>query len=103
MQEFLQQPERQYDITRIQGSWTRRTEHPTPEEIEEIDSKWNVMKIIEELKQEVKICHKEMEEKYSKKIEEISKEMEETYNKKFEEMSKSVNETLGNKEKQSNR
>ena len=42
------------------------------------------MKIIEELKQEVKICHKEMEEKY---------------NKKFEEMSKSLNDTLGNQEK----
>ena len=78
---------------------TRRTEHPTPEEIEEIDSKWNVMKIIEELKQEVKICRKEMEEKYSKKIEEMSKEMEEKYNKKVEEMSKFVNETLGNQEK----
>ena len=37
---------------------TRRTEHPTPEEIEEIDSKWIFMKIIEELKQEVKICLK---------------------------------------------
>ena len=42
------------------------------------------MKIIEELKQEVKICCKEMEEKY---------------NKKFEEMSKFVNDTLGNQEK----
>ena len=48
---------------------TRRIEHPTPEEIEEIDSKWNYMKIIEELKQEMKICHKEMEEKYYKKLE----------------------------------
>ena len=63
---------------------TRRIEHPTPEEIEEIESKQNFMKIIEELKQEMKICRKEMEEKY---------------NKKFEEMSKSVNETLGNQEK----
>ena len=33
---------------------TRRIEHPTPEEIEEIDSKWIFMKIIKELKQEVK-------------------------------------------------
>ncbi|KAK7798096.1 hypothetical protein U0070_006500 [Myodes glareolus] len=41
---------------------TRRIEHPTPEEIEEIDSKRIFMKIIEELKQEVKISHKEMEE-----------------------------------------
>ena len=56
---------------------TRRIEHPTREEIEEIDSKWIFMKIIEALKQEVEICHKEMEDKYNKKIEEMSKEMEE--------------------------
>ena len=77
---------------------TRRIGHPTPEEIEEIDSKQNFMKIIEDLKQEVKICRKEMQEKYNKKIEEMSKEMEEKYNKKFEEMSKSINDTLGNQE-----
>ncbi|KAK7799982.1 hypothetical protein U0070_003128 [Myodes glareolus] len=40
---------------------TRRIEHPTQEDIEEIDYKQNYMKIIEELKQEVKNCHKEME------------------------------------------
>ena len=40
---------------------TRRTEQPSPEEIEEIDFKQNYMKMIEELKQEVKNCHKEME------------------------------------------
>ncbi|KAK7813335.1 hypothetical protein U0070_015532 [Myodes glareolus] len=54
---------------------TRRIEHPTPEEIEEINSKRIFMKIIEELKQEVKICCKEMEDKYKKKIEEMSKEI----------------------------
>ncbi|KAK7807513.1 hypothetical protein U0070_001316 [Myodes glareolus] len=73
--------------------------YPLEEEIEEIDSKRIFMKIIEELKQEVKICRKEMEDKYNKKIEEMSKEMEEKYTKKFEEMSKSVNEILGNQEK----
>ena len=78
---------------------TRRIEHHTPKEIEEIDSKRIFMKIIEELKQEVKICCKEMEDKYNKKIEEMSKEMEEKYNKKFEEMSKFVKDTLGNQEK----
>ena len=52
---------------------TRKIEHPTPEEIEEIDSKRNYMKIIEELKQEVKICRKEMEEKCNKKFEEMRK------------------------------
>ena len=77
----------------------RRIEHPTPEEIEEMDSKQNYVKIIEELKQEVKICHKEMKDKYNKKIEEMSKEMEEKYTKRFEEMSKSINEILGNQEK----
>ena len=40
---------------------TRRTEQPSPEEIGEIDFKQNYMKMIEELKQEVKNCHKEME------------------------------------------
>ena len=40
---------------------TRRIEHPTTEEIKEIDIKWNIMKIIEELKQEVNNCHKEIE------------------------------------------
>ena len=58
-----------------------RSEHPTPEEIEEIDSKQIFMKIIEELKQEVKSSCKEMEDKYNKKIEEMSKEMEEKYTK----------------------
>ena len=67
--------------------------------MEEIDSKRFFMKIIEELKQEVKVSRKEMEDKYNKKIEEMSKEMEEKYTKKFEEMSKSVNEILGNQEK----
>ena len=60
---------------------TRRIEHPTPEEIEEINSKWNFMKIIEELKQEVKICRKEMEEKVNKKWEEINKFFKDTQEK----------------------
>ena len=58
---------------------TKRIEHPTPEEIEEIDSKRIYMKIIEELNQEVKTCQKEMEDKYNKKIEEMSKEMDKKY------------------------
>ena len=45
---------------------TRRIEHHTPEEIEEIDSKWNFMKIIEELKQKVKICHKKWKRSITK-------------------------------------
>ena len=82
---------------------TRRIEHPTPEEIEETNSKRNYMKMIEKQKQKVKICCKEMEDKYNKKIEEMSKEMEEKYTKKFEEMSKSVNPIRETKKKQSNR
>ena len=63
---------------------TRKIEHATPKEIEEIDSKQNYMKIIEELKQEVKNCHKEME----------------ITNKKVDEMNKSLKDTL---EKQTNK
>ena len=56
---------------------TRRIEHPTPEEIEEIDSKQNYMKIIEELKQGVKNCHKEMEIT-NKKVDEMNKSLKDT-------------------------
>ena len=66
---------------------TRRIEHSAPEEIEKIDSKRIFMKIIEELKKEVKIWYKEMEDRYNKKIEGMSKEMEDKYTKKIEEMS----------------
>ena len=62
---------------------TERIEHPTPEEIEEIDTKQNYMKIIEELKQEVKNCHKEME----------------MTNKKVEGMNKSLKDNQENQEK----
>ena len=55
---------------------TSRIEHPTPEEIEEIDFKRNYMKMIEELKQEVKICHKEME--INKKLDEINKSLKDS-------------------------
>ena len=50
---------------------TGRLEHPIPVEVEEIDFKRNITKIIEDLKQEVKNCYKEME-KTNKKLEEIS-------------------------------
>ena len=56
---------------------TRRTEHPIPEEIEEIDFKQNIMKIIEDLKQEVKNCYREME-KTNKKVEEMNKSLKDT-------------------------
>ena len=58
--------------------------HPTPEELEEIYSKVNYMKIIEDLKQELKICHKQLE----------------MTNKKVEEMNKSLKDTQENQEKQ---
>ena len=41
------------------------------------------MKAIESLKQDMNNSLKELDEKYSKKIEEMSKEMDEKYNKKF--------------------
>ena len=63
---------------------TGRLEYPNPEEVEEIDFKHNIMKVIESLKQDVKNSLKEMDEKN---------------NKKFEEMNKSLKDTLGNQEK----
>ena len=75
MQEFLQQPERQHDNTRIQGSCNKRLEHPIPEKVEEIDFTCNVMKIIEDLKQDVKNCFKETE-KTNKNVEEMNKSLE---------------------------
>ena len=62
---------------------TGRFEHPNPE-VEEIDFKRNIMKVIQSLKQDVKSSLKEMGEKN---------------NKKFEEMNKSLKDTLGNQEK----
>ena len=55
----------------------RRTVHPTPEELEEIDSKVNYMKIIDNLKQEVKNSHKQLE-MTNKKVEEINKSLKDT-------------------------
>ena len=46
---------------------TGRLEHPNPEEVEEMDFKRNLMKMMETLKQEVKNSLKEMEEKTNKK------------------------------------
>ena len=59
---------------------TRRSEHPAPEEIEEIHFKRNYMKIIEELKQEVKNCHKEMEIT-NKKVDEMNESLKDTQEK----------------------
>ena len=57
---------------------TKRLEHPIPEEVEEIDSKCNIMKIIEDLTQDGKNCCKEME-KRNKKVEEMSKSLKNTH------------------------
>ena len=59
---------------------TRRIEHPTPEEIEEIDFKRNYMKIIEDVKQVVKNCHKEID-MTNKKVEEVNKPLKDTQEK----------------------
>lgn len=58
----------------------RRIVYPTPEELEEIDSKGNYMKIIEDLKQEVKNCHKQLEIT-NKKVEEMNKSLKDTQKK----------------------
>ena len=47
---------------------TGRLEYPNPEEVEEIDFKRNIMKVIESLKQDVKNSLKEMDEKNNKKF-----------------------------------
>ena len=59
-------------------SSTRRLEHPNPEEVEEIDFKCNLMKMMETLKQEVKNSLKEMEEKTNKRLEEINESLKDT-------------------------
>ena len=56
---------------------TRRLEHPIPEEVEEIDFKRNIMKIIEDLKQDVKNCFKEME-KTNKNVEKMNESLKDT-------------------------
>ena len=48
---------------------TTRIEHLIPEEIEEVDFKCNIMKVIESLTQDVKNSLKEMDEKDNKKFE----------------------------------
>ena len=45
------------------GPTTGRPEHPNPEEAEENNLKYNFMKMIETLKEEMKNSLKEMEEK----------------------------------------
>ena len=73
-----------------------RIEHLTPQEIEEIDIKWNIMKIIEELKQEVKNCCKEIEIT-NKKVDEMNKSLKDTQEKQ-EEAIKQAMETVQNME-----
>ena len=62
---------------------TRRLEHVFAEEVEEIDFKRNIMKIIEDLKQDVKNCFKKTE----------------TTNEKVEEMNKTLKDIQENQEK----
>ena len=54
-----------------------RPEHSVPEKVEEIDVKHNIIKIIEDLKQDVKNCFKETE-KTNKKVEEMNKSLKDT-------------------------
>ena len=57
---------------------TGRLEHPNPEEVEEIDFKHNILKMIETLKQDMKNSFKETEEKTNKNLEEINKSLKDT-------------------------
>ena len=50
MQEFIQQPKE----LELSGSTTGRPEHSSPKEAEENDLKYNFMKMIETLKEEIK-------------------------------------------------
>ena len=47
---------------------TGRFEHPNPEEVEEIDFRHNIMKMVETIKQDVNNSFKEMDEKTNKKL-----------------------------------
>lgn len=57
---------------------TRRLEYPFSYELEEIDFKHKIMKMIEDFKQDVKNSFKEME-KTNKKVEEMSKSLKDTH------------------------
>ncbi|KAK7815479.1 hypothetical protein U0070_005591 [Myodes glareolus] len=70
-----------------------RLEHPNPEEVEEIDFKCNVMKVLETIKQDVKNSFKEMEEKTNKKVEEMNKSFKDTQENEEKEI-KQVMETV---------
>ena len=55
-----------------------RFEHPNPVEVEEIDFKRNIMKVLENIKQDVKNSFKEMDENTNKKLEEMNKSLKDT-------------------------
>ena len=55
-----------------------RLEHPNPEDVQEIDFKRNIMKMIESLKQDVKNYLKEMEEKNTKSLKKRKKSLKDT-------------------------
>ena len=63
------------------GHTTGIPEHPTPADAEENNLKYNLMKMVETLKEEMKNSLKEMEEKTNKKLEEINKSLNETQEK----------------------
>ena len=79
MQEYIQQPKKQHVDTRIQWiqwSYNRKTEQPDPEEAEENNLKYNFMKMIETLKEEMKNSLKEREEKTNKNWKKSLKEIQ---------------------------
>ena len=57
------------------GHTTGRLEPANPEEVEEIDFKCNIMKVLENIKQNVKNSFKQMDEKTTKNLEEMNKSL----------------------------
>ncbi|KAK7800088.1 hypothetical protein U0070_002429 [Myodes glareolus] len=67
-----------------------RLEHPNPEEVEEIDCKHNMMKVLETIKQDVKNSFKGMDEKTNKKLKEMNKSLKDTQ----ENQEKTIKQTI---------
>ena len=63
------------------GPTKRKPEHPNPEEAKENILKYNFLKKIESLNEEMKTSLKEMEEKTNKKLKEINKSLKESQEK----------------------
>ena len=75
MQEHIQQPKEQYVNTWTWWSYKVRAEQPNPKEAKENILKYNFLKMIKTLKEEMKNSLKEIEKNTNKKLAEISKSL----------------------------